>query len=164
MLKALRTLALTLTRSPLRPSTVSANVAGAWPLGAYSSLQHGTADQFVLLPSPDVSVNNFAAVSQRNQKSVDGQPAGELGGGPDPAADTRADTPAPGVVVDSDAIDFVAFSSNPHFAGVVSLLFVVMAVGFLECAVGLSPKVGGMDGVEGRVPRGRGHHRNKFPS
>jgi hypothetical protein len=55
------------------------------------------------------------------------------------------------VVVDSDAIDFVAFSSNSHFAGVVSLLFVVMAVGFLECAAGLSPKVGGMDGVEGRV-------------
>jgi hypothetical protein len=49
------------------------------------------------------------------------------------------------------AIDFVAFSSNPHFAGVVSSLFVVMAVGFLDCAVGLSPKVGGMDGVEGRV-------------
>jgi hypothetical protein len=54
--------------------------------------------------------------------------------------------------VGSDVIDFVAFSSNPHFAGVVSLLFVVMAVGFLECAVGLSPKFGGMDGVEGRVP------------
>jgi hypothetical protein len=37
VLKALRTLALALTLSPLRPSIVSASAAGAWPLGAYSA-------------------------------------------------------------------------------------------------------------------------------